>query len=223
MVFALVPVKPLHLAKGRLASVISAPERRALVLAMLGDVLAALDATDAVSGVIVVSRDAEALALAARLGASVLLDRSDGLNGALAQAAAFTAQCGASALLALPADLPLVSPAEIAGLIAAGEEAGVALAPSRDGGTNGLYIAAQAALPFLFGPGSLARHVAAAWERGIVPRLFRSPGLELDVDRPADLLLLAETSGATAAQQLVRGLDLDARLAWSGAAYERCC
>ena len=101
-----VVVEPLHLAKGRLASVMSAPERRALVLAMLGDVLAALDATDAVSGVIVVSRDAEALALAARLGASALLDRSDGLNSALAQAAAFAAQCEASALLALPADLP---------------------------------------------------------------------------------------------------------------------
>src|SRR5437867_3937543 len=116
MVFTLVPVKPLHLAKGRLASALSAPERRALVLAMLGDVLAALDATDAVSGVIVISRDAEALALAARLAASALLDRSNGLNGALAQAAAFAGQCGASALLVLPADLPLATPAEIAGL-----------------------------------------------------------------------------------------------------------
>src|SRR6266540_2185974 len=41
MVYAIVPVKTLQLAKGRLSSILTASERRALVLAMLGDVLAA--------------------------------------------------------------------------------------------------------------------------------------------------------------------------------------
>jgi 2-phospho-L-lactate/phosphoenolpyruvate guanylyltransferase len=214
MIAAIIPVKPLQLAKGRLAPVLSAPERRELVLAMLGDLLAALRATEAVSGAVVVSRDAEVLAWAARLGARALRERAPGLNDALAQAAAFAEERRAAALLALPADLPLVTPTEIGGLIEAGAgAASVVLAPSRDGGTNGLYLRAPRALPFLFGPDSLARHVQAARERGIVPRLFRAPGLELDVDRPDDLLLLTRAAGATAAQRLVRDLNLCERMA----------
>ena len=38
-------------------------------------------------------------------------------------------------------------------------------------------------------------------------------GLELDVDRPDDLLLLAEAPGETSAQKLARELCVDARLA----------
>jgi 2-phospho-L-lactate guanylyltransferase len=213
MLYAIVPVKPLHLAKGRLSIVLTASERRALVLAMLDDVLAALRATEVVRQTVVVSRDAEALALAARLGAAALLERAEGLNAAYAQAAAFAGRSGAEALLALPADLPLVAPGEIAGLVAAGQGVGVALAPSRDGGTNGLHRSIDVAVPFLFGPGSLARHVEAAHACGIDARLFRAPGLELDVDQPDDLLLLAEAAGETAAQQVVRELCVEARLA----------
>jgi 2-phospho-L-lactate guanylyltransferase len=214
MLYAIVPVKPLHLAKMRLAGLLSASERRALVLAMLEDVLATLEATPLVGHTIVVSRDAEALALAARLGAEALLERAAGLNEAYTQAASFAALSGASGLLALHADLPLASPAEIAGLAALGAEAdGVALAPSRDGGTNAVFRPVGSALPFLFGQGSLARYLAAARELGLPARLFRAPGLELDVDEPDDLLLLAETAGETAAQRLTRELCVDARLA----------
>jgi 2-phospho-L-lactate guanylyltransferase len=214
MLYAIIPVKSLQFAKGRLAHIFTMPERQALVLAMLGDVLAALRATAALNGMVVVSRDAEVLALAARSGASALLERADDLNGAFAQAATFAELSGATRILALPADLPLITPAEITGLIASGTESGgVALAPSRDGGTNGLYRPVAAALPFLFGVGSLARHMAAARERGLATRLFRAPGLELDIDRPDDMLLLAEADGETAAQQLARELCVDARLA----------
>ena len=90
---------------------------------------------------------------------------------------------------------------------------GLSFAPSRDGGTNGLYRPIGLPLPFLFGPGSLARHIDAARERDIAARLFRAPGLELDIDQPDDLLRLADAPGETAAQQLVRELCVDARLA----------
>jgi 2-phospho-L-lactate guanylyltransferase len=213
MLYAIVPVKPLELAKGRLSAVLTAAERRALVLAMLGDVLAALQSTEAVREILVVSRDAEVLALAARLGAVALLEQAEELNAAYAQAATFAGLGGATALLALPADLPLVSPNEIAGLVAAGQGSGVALAPSRDGGTNGLYRSIDSSLPFLFGPGSLARHIGAARAAGLEAQLFRAPGLELDIDQPDDLLLLAEATSQTAAKQLVRELCVDARLA----------
>lgn len=215
MLYAIVPVKSLASAKGRLAHILSGPERQALVLAMLSDVLATLRATTALSGTIVVSRDAEVLALAARQGASGLLERAADLNQAFGQAAAFAELSGATSILALPADLPLATPAEIAGLIAAGVECGgVALAPSRDGGTNGLYRPVEAGLPFLFGVDSLAQHLAAAQALGLTTRLFRAAGLELDIDRPDDLLHLVEADGQTAAQELARELCVDARLVY---------
>jgi 2-phospho-L-lactate/phosphoenolpyruvate guanylyltransferase len=213
MLYAIVPVKPLDLAKGRLSAVLTASERRTLVLAMLGDVLMALRATKVIRETVVVSRDAEVLALVTRLGAVALFEEAEGLNTAYAQAATFVGLSGATALLALPADLPLVTPNEIAGLVAAGQDVGVALAPSRDGGTNGLYCSVGVSLPFLFGSGSLARHIDAARTSGIEPRLFRAPGLELDIDQPDDLLLLAEAAGETAAQRVVCELCVDARIA----------
>lgn len=214
MTYALVPVKALDRAKGRLADALAPAERRALVLAMLGDVLAALRAARLVSGIGVVSRDGAVLALAARAGAEALPDRAGDLNGALAEAVAYAEGRGAAAVLVLPGDVPLVAPPEIDGLIAAGGAGpAVVLAPSRDGGTNALYLRPPSALPFQFGPGSLAHHLAAAHARGIAARLVRSPGLDLDVDRPDDLLLLAQAEGATAAQRLVRELNIGARMA----------
>lgn len=207
MISAIIPVKALPLAKSRLGALLSGPERRALVLAMLGDVLAALSAARSLDHVGVISADTVVLAHAAALGAEALPDHARDLNAAFVQAAAHYAARGAAATLALPADIPLVQPAEIDGLIAARRSArGMVIAPSRDGGTNALLVWPPLILPFLFGQGSLARHLAAAHERGLAARELRSPGLELDVDRPDDLLLLAETDGETATQQLVREL-----------------
>jgi 2-phospho-L-lactate guanylyltransferase len=214
MICAIIPVKALALAKGRLSSILTAAERRALVLAMLGDVLAALGAARGVERVGVISADETVLALALALGAEALHDRAPDLNAALAQAAGHYADAGASAALVLPADVPLLTPGEIERLVAtrAGASGGL-IAPSRDGGTNALLIWPPLALPFLFGQQSLARHQAAAHARALALRTFHTPGLELDVDRPDDLLLLAEAAGATAAQRLVRALNLCERMA----------
>jgi 2-phospho-L-lactate guanylyltransferase len=213
MVSAIIPVKTLALAKSRLGGLLSGPERRALVLAMLGDVLAALGAARGLDRVGVISADQTVLAQAARLGAEALPDHAPDLNAALAQAAAHYTAHGATAILALPADVPLVQGREIDDLIAMRASArGMVIAPSRDGGTNALLAWPPLELPFLFGPGSLARHLAAARERGLATYTFQRPGLEIDVDRPDDLLLLAEADGETEAQRLVRELCVAERL-----------
>jgi 2-phospho-L-lactate guanylyltransferase len=143
-----------------------------------------------------------------------MVDAADSLNGALEQGAAHVVAAGARALLVLPADLPLITPADIARLAGAlGPAPAAVLAPARDGGTNALLAAPPAALPFLFGPGSLSDHLAAARARGVAARLVYAPGLELDVDQPDDLLVLACASGATAAQRLTRRMDLVERAA----------
>jgi 2-phospho-L-lactate guanylyltransferase len=213
IIAAIVPVKALPLAKSRLSALLSAPERRALALAMLGDVLAALGGARGVDRIGVISADAAVLALAAERGADPLLDRAPDLNAALEQAAGYYTDAGARATLVLPADIPLAAPAEIDQLIAlAPPGRGVVIAPSRDGGTNALLTWPPLALPYLFGKGSMALHLAAAGERELPARQFRAPGLELDIDRPDDLLLLAELYGDTAAQRLARELCVSERV-----------
>ena len=68
--WAVVPVKGLAAAKGRLAPLLTAPERGALAAALLGDVLAALRDAAEIERVLVVSPDPEALVLAETWGAT---------------------------------------------------------------------------------------------------------------------------------------------------------
>lgn len=215
MIYAVIPVKKLDGAKGRLAEVLAPAERRALVLAMLEDVLAALRGARELAGVGVISRDPRVLGRAAELGADALLDGASGLNGALVDAARFYAAAGATAVLALSADLPLLTPGDVAAMIALDDgRPGVVLAPSADGGTNALLARPPLAMPFLFGPGSLELHRSAARERDLPARLVKSPGLTFDVDRPDDLLRLAG-HWATTAGPLVHELQITERMAWA--------
>src|SRR5580704_14811829 len=119
-VWAVVPVKELDRAKERLAPVLPPERRRALMLAMLEDVLTALAATTGLSGLAVVTLDAAACRLAARYGARIIeTGARDGHSGAVAAAARLLAAEGCPGMLTLPGDIPLVTPAEITQLLAA--------------------------------------------------------------------------------------------------------
>src|SRR5437762_2912326 len=102
MICAIVPVKALSLAKSRLSALLTTSERRALVLSMLRDVLAALQAARGIDRMGVISADPTVLALAAERGADALLDRASDLNAALTQASLHYAAAGATATLVLP-------------------------------------------------------------------------------------------------------------------------
>jgi 2-phospho-L-lactate/phosphoenolpyruvate guanylyltransferase len=83
--WAVVPVKELDRAKQRLAALLSPKLRRALMLAMLDDVLAALAATSGLAGIGVVTVDAAASRLAMSYGARIVeAGARDGHTGAKA-------------------------------------------------------------------------------------------------------------------------------------------
>lgn len=215
MITAIVPVKTLVTAKSRLARFLSASERRALVLAMLDDVLTALLAAHSVERVGVVSADVTVLAQSSARGVDTLLDQDGDLNAALLRATRHYLAAGAEATLVLHADVPLVTPDEIDQLVAACDPPPSAvLAPSRDGGTNALFACPPLALPFRFGADSLAQHSAIARVCGVTLRQFHRPGLTLDIDRPDDLWQLAEAAGASTAQELARELNVYDRMAY---------
>ncbi len=205
-VWAVVPVKELDRAKERLAPVLMPERRRALMLAMLEDVLAALAATPGLGGLAVVTVDAAACRLAARYGARIIeTGARDGHSGAVAAAARILAAEGCPSMVTLPGDIPLVTPAEITQLLAAHRPApAFTIAPSRDErGSNAIICSPPDAVPLRFGEDSFFPHLRAAEACGIRPTVLRLPGIALDVDTPEDLAALTLVPSATRAHALL--------------------
>ncbi|MGD9598380.1 MAG: 5-amino-6-(D-ribitylamino)uracil--L-tyrosine 4-hydroxyphenyl transferase CofH [Steroidobacteraceae bacterium] len=191
--WALVAVKAGADRKARLAGRLSAPARERLAESMLQDVLAALRGSRSVDGIALVTTDTRR----AEPQALVLPDPGTGLNDALSAAASQLQARGATQLLVVHADLPLVTSDDIEAFIAEGRRTDVALAPDQRGtGTNALFVGLPTAFRFHFGEGSYDRHREEAALHGMAIRTVRLPGLAFDVDEPVDLSELGERGGA---------------------------
>lgn len=185
MRFGLIPVKELAQAKARLAPVLDDAARRRLALALFRDVLAAALACAALDAVAVVTRDEEVLTLAREAGAEGLAEPGV-LNEALTSAAETLARRDGDRLVVLAADLPLATSDDIAAVAQA--RADIAVAPSRDGGTNALALPLPVgAGAFRFGVDSARRHLAGAEEAGLRSLRLDLPNLAFDLDTPEDL------------------------------------
>ena len=191
--WALVAVKAGPERKARLSERLSAQERERLAETMMQDVLAALRNSRAIDGIAVVTAapgqvDPRVL---------VLADPGSGLNEALSSAAAQLQERGATELLVLHADLPYVTAADIDRFVALGRGTGVALAPDQRGtGTNALFLRLPTRFRFRFGELSYSRHCAEAALNSMESGTLRLPGLERDVDEPADLADLVQRGGS---------------------------
>lgn len=212
-----VPVRTLATGKLRLGEALDAEEREELVAGMLSRELAVLKAWGAPRAVHVVSPDPALMPLARAAGARSLMQAGEGLNEGLRQARAIALAEGATAMLVLPADLPLLDEAALARLLEAADAAlaagsgrpFVVLAPAdaRDG-TNALLLAPPDVIEPSFGPGSLERHVRAARDAGASLQLVVDPALGFDLDTPQDIdrldperLALLEELGAAEATE----------------------
>src|SRR6516162_4516965 len=106
-IWAVVPVKELDKAKERLAPLLPPALRRALMVAMLEDVLSALVATQALAGLAIVTVEPEARRLAAKYNARIIeAGAREGHTGAVTTAARLLAQEGCLGMLTLPGDIP---------------------------------------------------------------------------------------------------------------------
>lgn len=213
-IWAIVPIKELHSAKQRLAGLLSADERRRLGLAMLGDVLDALDGAKSLAGVLLVSSDPDACKLAQSFNARIISEgEASGLNPAVTHAAGILAQEGIDRILVLHGDAPLATSSEIEQLIAAlGASPSMAIAPdSVKRGSNALAISPPTAIAFRYGRDSFPAHLQEAQLAGITPRVLSLPGIAFDIDAPEDLFTLVDADGDTRSQKLLRDLNLHTR------------
>ncbi len=200
--WAIIPVRATPEAKSRLAGVLDAPARAALVGAMLERAIAATREARNVARVCLVGLAGRELPA----DVTVLAEPGGGLNAAvtsaLAEVAALAQAAGETVdrVIFIHADLPLVTAQDLE-LLAAAPAGEIAIAPDRHGtGTNAISLPLPAAwgFSFAFGPDSFAAHKAEAVRLGIAIGEIHSLGLSRDVDEPDDLpdaAGLADTSG----------------------------
>jgi 2-phospho-L-lactate guanylyltransferase len=211
-VYAVVVIKGLGTSKKRLSSVLSPQERRQLTLAMLEDVLNALQ-TSTVDQIVVVSKDFSLRNFTNKYRATHLVQKTSGLNPAVEEATEWCMQNGAEAVLILPADIPLLSSMDVDKIVELGncEEQTVVLSRSYDGGTNALFQSPPNLIQACFGPRSFAKHIKEAQRRGVCLKLHHSTGVATDIDSVEDLDKLFKTEGNTACRRVLEQFNIGNR------------
>jgi len=168
---ALVPFNFGRPRKTRLAGRLSEEQRNLLALDMVRHVVAVLAAVPQVESIRLIAPVDPRLA-----GTQWVEDRGRGLNAELAAA---RERLRDGPALIIHADLPLLTPADVAFLVDMAGASGAAIAPDMAAtGTNALALADGRPLALAFGADSFTRHRAALPDAAIVERT----GLSLDVD-----------------------------------------
>jgi 2-phospho-L-lactate guanylyltransferase len=190
--WALVPIKAFDNAKTRLAEALSARQRHDFARAMAARVIGQLQQEQDLAGVSVVTSDRDVAAFSRLLGALVIReDDPSTLTQAVAGGVSHLFGGGATAVLVVPADVPLIRADDISALVAGRTQADVTIVPSRDGGTNALFLNADCPSLFAFGQDSAARHRGRAEAAGLSVQMRDFPLLAFDIDTIEDLRELA--------------------------------
>jgi 2-phospho-L-lactate guanylyltransferase len=137
---------------------------------------------------------------------------ASGHTAAVNAAARTLATEGASGMLALPGDIPLVTAEEVSRLLSShGASPAFTIAPARDGrGSNAVLVSPPGAVALQFGDESFLPHVAAADRLGIRPTILHLPGIGLDIDRPDDLVDFSRMRTRTRTQAFLDSHDFTA-------------
>lgn len=214
---ALIPVKPLAGALGRLTAVLGDAARVELQAAMLADVLDACAGARTITQTLVITGDERVAEIAAAAGAEAIADHRPrrGMNAAVARGQRAAVDRGAARAVVLTADLPLATAESLERLVGWAPWADAVLAPSRAGtGTNAMVLRPPGLLAPELGPDSLRRHLAQAVRRGARVSLASLTELALDIDTPDDLArLVGAESTRSRAGVLCRELGVEQWLA----------
>jgi 2-phospho-L-lactate/phosphoenolpyruvate guanylyltransferase len=186
LIVAIVPYKGDAATKSRLGSAMSAQDRSLLGGRLRDHVLEVASSAEDLAAVALVSTEPAD-------GVHFIADPGLGLNQAVAAGVGWAEEQGAEAVLILPADLPFLTVADVAAMIAgqSSQHHGV-VAPSKDGGTGGLLLRPPRIIQPAFGYGSARTHRDLLEAAGVEPVILHRSGLALDIDSPEDLDLLGD-------------------------------
>jgi 2-phospho-L-lactate/phosphoenolpyruvate guanylyltransferase len=205
MIFAVLPVKNPKNAKQRLSDLLSAEDREALARLLYKETLAALCAARGIDRVVVVSNDQEIADHARESGAIVFEEDEQVSHSVSADAACRRAkEIGATTVLLVPIDVPLVTAEEFSRL-ASSARPGLIIVPSADGtGTNALVRTPPDVIESRFGPGSFRVHLKQAQSKGVSAEVLRFEGLMFDIDTPEDIAELLRRAPGTSVSEFLR-------------------
>jgi 2-phospho-L-lactate guanylyltransferase len=199
VIFAILPVKSPQNAKQRLSGFLSAAQRETLARILFKQTLASLCRARGIDRVVVATSDSQVAAHARRSGALVFDENGQVSHSVSADAACFRAtELGATTVLLVPIDVPLVTPDDFSQLAAAarpGPPAALIVVPDADGtGTNALARTPPDVIESRFGPGSCRAHLDQARSKDVHAEVLRLPGLMFDIDTPEDVAELLASS-----------------------------
>jgi 2-phospho-L-lactate guanylyltransferase len=215
MRYILIPVKDLARAKQRLASLMTQEERTRLAWAMLENTFAAAAGARNVDRVAVVTLYAPAIELARKYGMELIAETEQISESASVDFGSKEAKKrGATAVLRLPIDLPLITAGDIETVLENdGEEPSIVIVPSRDGaGTNAILRRPPDLFPSHFGPGSLAKHLAEAAAAKAACRVIELHRIALDIDDPGDVSEFIRLGQGASVYELLAAMGVHKRL-----------
>jgi 2-phospho-L-lactate guanylyltransferase len=190
--FAIIPVKGLLDSKSRLSRSLNPPDKKKLILAMLKDVLTAVEESDLFSRVLVVSPDRNVEGEANLPSGAFLHQEGPGLNAGIRQSTLLAMHERASSVAVLLADIPLVEPRDLKELYSVGNNAQrVVLSPSLKGGTNVMVRVPPDIIAPAYGRWSFSTHLRATQKTGVAVYSVSNQRLSFDVDTPEDLIAVA--------------------------------
>ncbi len=191
--WAIVPIKPLRRGKSRLSKILSEKERSQLNHYLFIHTLEVLKQVDAISDILVVSRDSNVLTESRDLGIRTVTENgTPELNHALRRASLFSMAFSTEGVLIVPADLPLLTPEDVVDFLNHRTSPPMTvIAPDRRRqGTNMLLLDPADLLNFSFGQDSFNTHCALANSRGADVFVVENEHIALDLDIPEDYELL---------------------------------
>jgi 2-phospho-L-lactate guanylyltransferase len=173
-----IPIKSFDAAKHRLSSVLAADERAELARELATRVVRAAHDLP----VVVVCDDDDVARWGESVGATVLRQRAQGLNGAVTDGVESVGHDYDEVIVA-HADLPRATDLRLV----RGFD-GITIVPDRHrDGTNVICLPVASGFRFAYGAGSFARHRAEAARLRVPLRVLTDDALGWDIDTPADL------------------------------------
>ena len=190
---AIVPVKGLPAANGRLNGLLSEAERTRLAEALFLDLIVKLPRSRCIDDVLIVTADPSIARQGGWFDHKVLVQEKDEGHAEAAAAGARAAMAdGAQRVAMLPVDCPMLDMEELDAHLGRSPRTAL-IVPDRHGtGTNALMLNPPDLFIPAFGPDSCARHVSRARATGQSFALEQVASLAIDLDTPEDFTLLRD-------------------------------
>lgn len=190
---AIVPVKGLPVANGRLDGILTPEERKQLAEALFLDLIVKLPRSRHIDDILIVTAD-ESIARQARwFGHQVLVQEVDAGHSEAAAAGARAAMAdGSGRVVMLPVDCPMLDIDELDAHVGRSPRTALIVPDHHGTGTNALVLTPPDVFLPAFGPDSCARHVSRARAAGISFALDVLESMAIDLDTPEDFTLLRD-------------------------------